>query len=362
VSPTPTPRDNNFNLLRLLLAALVIFSHSFALTGGMAHRGVLAGIIQTNTLGNLAVEGFFLISGYLIVQSWQSNPRLLVFLRNRVLRIYPAFIFASLLCALVVGPLGSNAAAYFSQFDPWHFLQGMLLLKMPVVPPVFEGQTYPLINGSMWTIEYEFRCYLFAALAGVCGMFYLRRYWAAVAVGVFGIALACIVEEVPDRIHAPAWMTFLTINPVFFINFLAFFCAGGCFWIFRDTARYKTIWALAAIIIVIPCMFSTKTAGVAVAIVGTYGLFRFAGAQFSWLARFRTCPDISYGVYLYGWPAQKMLLWYLPTLSAWQLFPAALAASCLLGWLSWHAVERPFMRLKRRAGQPDMPPPVPAMR
>jgi peptidoglycan/LPS O-acetylase OafA/YrhL len=229
-------------------------------------------------------------------------------------------------------------------------------------PAVFEGQTCPVVNASMWTIEHEFRCYLLAALVGICGIFCRRRYWAVLAASVIVIALACDLCEVQNGIHRSVLTTFLTINPADFAKFSAFFCAGGCFWIFRDTPRYKTPWALAAIMIGIPCMFWIKTTGIVLAVVGAYSLFGFAAARFSWLERFRTYPDISYGVYLYGWPVQKVLLWYMPALSAWLLFAIALGASCLLGWLSWHLVEHPFLRLKRRAEEQDPLLPVPAMR
>lgn len=56
--------------------------------------------------------------------------------------------------------------------------------------------------------------------------------------------------------------------------------------------------------------------------------------------------DISYGVYLYGWPIQKLADWYFPSVSTWVLLPFVFITACLAGYISWHAVEARF--LKRR--------------
>ena len=109
--------QNNLNFLRLLLAALVLLSHSPELIDGNRDREILTRIFHTISAGELAVNTFFLISGYLIVQSWQRHPKAAVFLRKRIIRIYPGFILASLVSALIVGPLGAHAANYFAQFD-----------------------------------------------------------------------------------------------------------------------------------------------------------------------------------------------------------------------------------------------------
>src|SRR3977135_675481 len=153
-------RRNNFNFLRLLFASLVLLSHSSELLDGNREREPLFAIFHTISFGDLAVDGFFLLSGYLIVQSWQLNPSWLRFLKKRILRIYPAFIVASLVCAFIVGPLGSDAAAYFRAFDAPTFIRSMFLLYDPITPQVFEGSPAPYVNGAMWTTKHEFRCYL----------------------------------------------------------------------------------------------------------------------------------------------------------------------------------------------------------
>ena len=339
-------RNNNFNLLRFLLATLVILSHSFELVDGNGHREILRRIFGTVTFGELAVDGFFLLSGFLIVQSWSRTPNLLDFLQKRALRIYPGFIVASLVCAFAVGPLGSDPHRYFAQFHLLRFLEGVLLLRIPLVPPVFQGQPYPSINGSMWTIGYEFRCYLLVALLGLCGVVARKWWWLGLS-GAF--LLLSLRPEFVTRM-SPHELRGLSQDPVTLIRFLSLFCTGGSFYLFRERIRYHGGWALIAALLLVACLFGAKTAHFGLVVGGAYVLFWFAFTPFTPLQRFQTWPDISYGVYLYGWPVQKLLLWYLPALSPWFLFGIACTLSCGCGWLSWHLVERPALRLKR---QPD---------
>ena len=95
------------------------------------------------------------------------------------------------------------------------------------------------------------------------------------------------------------------------------------------------------------CLRWSPTAEPAAILLGGYCLFWFAFARLPAVAGFGKLPDVSYGTYLYGWPVQKLLLWYLPWLTPWALFPASLALSCLCGLTSWYLVEKPFLSLKR---------------
>ena len=116
---------NNFNFFRLFFAIMVIFSHSFALLGKIEPS------IWGRSLGNLAVHGFFIISGYLICKSYLSNPKLIKFITNRILRIGPGLIVALF--------ISHNIAHYFDGF------------KNNYVPFI--------VNGPIWTLTWEAVCY-----------------------------------------------------------------------------------------------------------------------------------------------------------------------------------------------------------
>lgn len=182
-------RRNNFDFLRFLMASLVLFYHCYPLLGGGAkfHSERIASV--AGLAAGAAVDFFFIISGFLVTQSWQRTPQVQPFLWKRVLRIYPAFILVSLFCALVIGPLGAaNAAEYFRHFHPLGFAAYMLLVVEPFLPPVFLHVPYAgQVDGSFWTLRYEFQCYLSVLLLGLLGLFaalvalglgaIFSRYW-----------------------------------------------------------------------------------------------------------------------------------------------------------------------------------------
>jgi peptidoglycan/LPS O-acetylase OafA/YrhL len=324
-------RQNNFNLIRLILALCVILSHSPELTDGDNHREPLMRLFDTIPLGFAAVDAFFLLSGYLIVQSWDLAPSARQFLRSRLLRIYPGFLIASVVCALLVGPLGADAAAYFAAFDIGAFTTGALLLQAPVVPPVFHGTVLPKINLSMWTISYEFACYLLVLVAGRSGALRIRHFWLALTIAVFG---TLVLSKV---LHFD----------VGFLRLPSFFLSGGCFYIYRDKIRLDGRIALAVTVAVIVCMFSWSASELALATGGCYALIYLARKPSAWLNRFNRLPDVSYGTYLYAWPLQKLLIWYAPGISPWLVFAIAAPAAVALGAASWFAIEKPALKFKR---------------
>ena len=326
-------RKNNFNLIRLVLALLVIFGHSPELIDGNRQREWLTQLFGTVSFGELAVNGFFLLSGYLIVQSWDLHPKAWQFLKKRLLRIYPGFIIASLISALIVGPLASQSSNYFDIFDPASFLLGTAFLTIPATPAVFDGTPYAMVNGAMWTISKEFICYLLVLVAGVAGVLRRRHVF---------LALTLLV------LLTFAWCKLKNISVVD-LRLASFFLSGACYYLYRDHIAYKGPIAAAAALVTIICMCSWRLAELGMVTVGGYALLYIAEKRSELLSHFNRLPDISYGVYLYGWPIQKLLLWYYPSLSPWELFSYSATAAIIAGTISWYLVEKPALRFKSRS-------------
>ena len=349
----PPGRDNHFNFLRLLFASLVILTHSCDIIDGDTHREILWRIFHTATFGTVAVDGFFLVSGFLIVQSWQRQPSFGEFLWKRVLRIYPAFIVACLVCAFLVGPHAANATAYFRRLHPGLLFLGMLFLKVPVVPRTFAGLHYGCINGAMWTISHEFYCYLLVPLLAWLGFVKHRNWWLGFSLGLLLFSVAFPARA---SFHPPGmfWGLVLPESPEQASRLMACFCVGGCFYLFRDDLGYRRVWLLAAAAVLGLCLCNGLCASLALPTVGAYLLFWLAFADLRVLDSFKSQADVSYGVYLYGWPVQSLLIWYFLDVSPWEVSAATFAICLGLGWLSWHAVELPFLRLKPRRDPRDV--------
>jgi peptidoglycan/LPS O-acetylase OafA/YrhL len=173
-----TNRLGSSDTLRLVFAVLVIFSHSFALGRGSDATEPLNLLTHGRvSFGEVSVWSFFCISGFLITQSWTRAPFLLKFLRRRVGRIYPGFIVAALFGALIVAPLAADQPTWCA-VSPLDFL--LQTARLHVFHCfAFARNAYPnALNGSLWSIPFEFWCYVGVMAAGVLGVF--RRRWLVV--------------------------------------------------------------------------------------------------------------------------------------------------------------------------------------
>ncbi len=339
-------RGNNLDFVRFFLAACVAFTHSFNLLYGdnTDPLGVATG--GAIGLAGEAVNGFFIISGFLITQSWQQQGEFVGFFKNRVLRIYPAFIIAVLFCTLLVAPLGSaDAEVYFSRLDYWRVSGDMLLLKFRAVPGAFAENAFPgNVNGSLWTISYEFVCYLMVAALGVWGVF-KRKPWLVL---IFLLALALSIASHVEWQAQPAlqaWLKDLQSWP----RFIASFVAGMLFYLYRDRIPYDRRVFLLALLGFVFCTLVLRSVALATPVFGSYCLLYLAFHPRLPLKHFARRGDFSYGIYLYAFPVQQLLALYAGhSLNGLTMFVASILLSLLLAWLSWNLIEKPCLRFKSK--------------
>src|SRR3954471_2758590 len=117
--PDTAPRRNNFDALRLIAALSVVFSHYFLIAEGSEANEPFVWLSGNQCiLGLVGVFVFFVISGYLVTESWCRSPRPGHFVSRRLLRIYPGLLVHALVCAMLLGPLVTSLPlrAYFA--DP----------------------------------------------------------------------------------------------------------------------------------------------------------------------------------------------------------------------------------------------------
>jgi peptidoglycan/LPS O-acetylase OafA/YrhL len=197
----------------------------------------------------------------------------------------------------------------------------------------------------MWTIAFEFRCYLLVGLLGALGLV-RRATWLA----AFALLLPFMLSEHLQRYFS--WHGFLLVMglPEFFFRFTPIFFLGGCFYLFKDRIPFRPPLAILAAVGFVLLVPRAQISEAAMVICGGYLLFYLGTMPFDVLERLKF-PDISYGIYLYGWPVESLWIWYFHG-SPWITFLGSTVICCGLGWFSWHFIERPMLAFKRKSSAP----------
>lgn len=335
---------NNLDLMRLVFASMVLLSHTAELMYGDRTHEPLTQVFHTISFGELGVDCFFILSGFMITNSWERDPHWISYLKKRILRIYPGYIVAYLISVLIVGAVGAASATnYLTGLHPIQIFHEIAVLGAPSTPPTFESSYYEGVNGPLWTIRYEFACYLLVMALGLAGILASTTatlmLWLA-SLGAFLVFRANDSSGETGAIWGGHMVTLVRLVPMYL--------AGA--------AIYKSsIWKVrspflivAAVVLLIIGMTYRVTAELSVATAGAYLLF-VVGFTPLRHPEARRMPDVSYGVYLYGWPVQKLLLLWWPAGSCVEIFTISFMSSLVLGFVSWFAVEKPALALKRVA-------------
>jgi peptidoglycan/LPS O-acetylase OafA/YrhL len=347
-------RRNNFGILRIVFAIFVIVSHSPEIIDGNRSREIFTRFFGSMSLGEVAVDGFFLISGYLISKSFAERPELWPYLIKRIARIVPAYFVSFWLCVLVLAPLGQADSKVFSLHGILHNAHMNLLLRQPDAPGAFRDLPYPNLNGSMWTISYEFRCYLLvpviAAAAWLLRISISKMRWGILALTCAGF-LPRSMHWLPDKTSV---YTDITGIAAVAVRFAAVFGVGALFYLFREKIPLNNFLAVVSAVLMVAGLCFHRTAGIAVAILGGYLIFWFALKVRAFKAgELAARNDISYGVYLYAWPIQIFLVWQNPAIHPWLVSVIAIIGASIAGFVSWHLLEKKILNwAHRRVARP----------
>ncbi len=332
-------KTNNLNLIRLLMALLVIWSHSFpvALDPGGDTRCEPLNVFthHQSSSGAVAISSFFFISGFLITASWLRAKSAANYFMKRVLRIYPAFIVSLSFCAGLIWIFCPGfRATVVHPWDWWRLLfQDMLLLTYHSItgPGIFAANPFPMLaNASLWTISLEFLCYLAVLLMGFCGLF-KRRLFLLVA-ALFALVLFVIWS----------W----SINDEF-EKCLICFVAGATAWLWQDKIPFSNLIAGGCVAVLLAASQFRPWLLILFPILGGYCLLWLAYGPALVLASWTDKTDRSYATYLYAFPVQQMLAMHDELRHPWAIFALAAPITLVLAWLSWHLVEKRCLAWKR---------------
>jgi peptidoglycan/LPS O-acetylase OafA/YrhL len=337
-------RDNNFNLIRFLAASAVIFDHSFVL---VAQDQAASALIDLGGLeiGKVAVDVFFIVSGFLVTRSVMTQPTLVDYAVARFLRLFPALLAACIFIAFLLGPAVTSVSSgdYFGDARPWLFvpLTASLITHSLTLPGVFEHVPESgVIDPPLWTLRYETMCYVLLALFALAGALTTRLRATLTLVLIFGfyllVTFATSWREDSSAIDSAA-------------RFVLCFFLGGAFYTFADKVRL-TLGVAVLLALMAVANVGTPLHEVVLRTAMAYGLLWFALVPAGLIRRFNLIGDYSYGLYILCFPIQQTFVMLDPAITPAALFVCSVPAVLALAVLSWHFIEHPSLRQKAWAG------------
>jgi peptidoglycan/LPS O-acetylase OafA/YrhL len=336
---------NSFSFLRFFLAALVIFSHSIAL-GGFG-PDVLGS--PEVSCGNLAVQGFFVLSGFLITRSYLTSSSVYRFLWHRILRIFPGFWVCLVVTTFVIAPIiyfseNGNLIGYFNTKtdNPLDYLKLNFFLEMRQFGIANLLGNVPIpksFDGSLWTLIYEFKCYLFIALIGMIGV--LRKNKQLIK---YSFLFLYLISTIEIAIPGTAGKIIPYFSDISLLRLPIYFLAGSTYFLFKEEIFMSSkffLFALGLIILGIKNHFYLVIAPLSLPYILFWLAFKLP------LTNFDKYGDFSYGLYIYAFPVQQMLSYFKMNKHGFIVyFLASALISLLAAVLSYHVIEKPFLKLK----------------
>ena len=342
-------RENNFDFMRLSLAVLVIYSHGYALGLGSEAAEPFVRLTRGQVSGGvIAVDAFFVMSGFLIAASAERSRTVGSFLRKRVARIYPAFLVAALMTALIIVPMSGGRLLY----SDWpmkigNFLWKSLWLTEFSYTGVFANNPFPnVINGSTWSIPYEFWCYIGVAVLLAVGI--LRR--RPIVLGLFVAAwIVSILFRVEGWILGGKQLGLIFGPPQIWARMLPLYLAGVVFYLYRDRIPLRGWIAALSLAAMFGASLFYSGWTIFFPLAGTYLTFWFAFTLGIRLRHFGRFGDFSYGSYLYAFPIEQLVArWFGHPVAPALLFACATPITLAFAVASWYGVERHFLAPQRR--------------
>jgi len=333
---------NNFKFIRLAAALLVVEGH----TRRLFHREAdIDSNIQFHIL-YLGLPTFFFLSGLLVAQSLEKSSSWKQFVWKRILRLYPAPCLSILCCACIMGPILTTLPlkSYLTSPMLYQYLAGCSIIKIFYrLPGVFEHSVNGSqgVNNSLWSLTLEWKLY-----AGLLIVSLIRVPYKRILLVILILSLIfCgyfFYQPASDLIRKLAGSHFrlfpnVSLTPLFLIGVLCH--------IYKRSLVIRNYW----IVIILVCF----------ALSLYFQIFRLtyfcllpafillaASRGTSWVRKITPGPDLSYGIFVFGFPVQQLISNYIRPGHIWTFYFLAVLFVLPLAFLSWYGVEKRALRWK----------------
>ena len=339
--------NNRFDFVRLIAAWLVLYSHSYVLSASKEIE-LISKYLKFDTAGGLAVGVFFSISGYLVFKSLENSNSLKIFIIKRALRIYPALILSVLFSVFVVGIICTELSIqeYLTNRKTLSYLKTITGFNIKYeLPGVFENFPEKSVNGSLWSIAIELRCYLVLGIISLLPFSMKLKLWISVTI------LSSLLLFRP--IEAPSDLSIKFLGLSYDFNKFGLMFTLGC--LIASYEKHKNFQYIkiiglisASILIIISNLEISKFTLIAYNYLIPF-IFIWIGLYFTLLPKIPDkIGDISYGLYLFSFPIQQLLIYLELSSNLVNFILLSTILSVFLSAISWQFVEKPFLNLKHK--------------
>jgi peptidoglycan/LPS O-acetylase OafA/YrhL len=335
--------SNNFDFLRFFFAILVVVSHSFALAGvGESAQWISKITHHQINWASIGLNGFFVISGHFIFQSLERSHSLYDYFKKRFLRVFPGLLVVLIITVGLLPLLHRNGSSIFNQVDFYTYLPRNLSLYgfQSTVTGVFDKNYYHAINGSLWTIRYEFSLYIALGI-----LFFVREYKTIICPLLWFTFVSMYLFFV-FGMERFGHSNLLTLQGYEFFNLGTFFAAGSALASIKFEKWNSGLLLFFSIGILLIAFY-----------FGYYNLVKhlfFSVVVLSigfitipFFSTFGKYGDMSYGIYIYSFPIQQIIMQFFHT-QVYHLMVLSIFTSIGLGFCSWHLIEKKALRFKKK--------------
>lgn len=345
------PKEN-FVWMRILCAILIVCFHAIiidqSLSLSVENEAELISASSASEqiflkLGWVSLDILFAIGGYLVTGSMLNRKTSLLFVKARVLRVFPGLIFVTAALVFILGPILTSQplSAYFSNPGSWKYLFGTILLVSPdfVLPGVFENlPAAGIVNAPIWTLKYELVLFAGTLIASVIGLLNssARFFWHASILAVLvqlGISMFTELRTVHPGINH-------------LMHFGIIYLAGTLFWILRT--KYDLSIVFCGLCLILSVLLNSHPIGeifYALSII-QITLFLARSKRPAFLQKLEK-HDYSYGLYISHWPVCQIIYQFMPDLGQPYFSVLVIMITLPFAIFSWHVIEKPSLRLKK---------------
>lgn len=337
-------KNNNFDFLRFLFALLVVVSHSYPLSGDNESSQWIYKITNGQiVLAQIGLSGFFIISGYFIFQSLERSKDLLDYFKKRFLRLFPALAVVLIISIILVPFVYEGEVSFFKNTAVYTYVPYNLSLYgfQSSIKGVFDTNPYHSINGSLWTIRYEFSLYVALAF-----LFFFRAQKQLITFILF-VCFSIFMILNTFCLNRFGGSSLFGLQGFHVLNLGTFFICGSLLASLQfEKIKHKSIILIISVLILVLSLYynfydSVKHLVFPIVIL----LIGFIPLPF--ISTFGKFGDMSYGIYIYSFPIQQTLMYYYK-MNTYSLLIYSVLLSIGFGYISWHLIEKRALKYIRK--------------